>query len=267
MGDIARLKIPALPLPVQRDVADYLDRQTARVDGIIAARLRTNDLLQLRRQAAIDRVILRNAERVRLKHLVSRITSGPRGWAQYMADAGVLFLRITNVSARDIELDLAKVVYVQPPADAERRRTEVRSGDVLLSITAAIGSVAVARETHAGAAVSQHLALVTPKLCSGEWLAYALSSSDAKAQQDAARYGGTKVQLGLDDVGNIAVPVRDVVEQDSDVATLSRLTDGIRQMQRKVQQQVRMLHGRRLALITAAVNGQLNMREVIREAA
>ncbi len=170
------------PLTTQRAIADYLHRETARIDALIVAKQKMVELLDDRRQAVIDGAML-GRPKVRVKHLVSRITSGPRGWAEYAANDGVLFLRIANVSASDTELDMTNTMYVQPPESAERRRTSVCTGDVLVSITAEIGSVGVARATHAGGAVSQHVALLTPRLCSGDWLAFALCSSDAKAQQ------------------------------------------------------------------------------------
>jgi len=38
------------------------------------------------------------------RYLFSRITSGPRGWAQYYSDDGDIFLRIANLSSESISL-------------------------------------------------------------------------------------------------------------------------------------------------------------------
>jgi type I restriction enzyme S subunit len=261
--DFGGMPIPLPPLPTQRAIANYLDSETSQIDALIAAKRRIVDLLKERRQAVIDRALLAAGTKVPAKHLISRITSGPRGWAQYGADEGVLFLRITNVSASDIELDMTNTMYVNPPEGAERRRTSIYAGDVLVSITAEIGSVGVARTTEAGAAVSQHVALLTPKLCSGDWLAYALCTSDAKAQQEASRYGGTKTQLALEDVANISLPFVSVAEQARVLADLAKIVDTIRTTQRNLALQIRLLREHRQALITAAVTGQLTIPEAV----
>ncbi len=254
-----RVSVPAFS--IQKSIAAYLDREIMRIDAIIAAKRLMVRLLKDSRQAAIDEALISDGTTVRLKHLVSRITSGPRGWADYASEEGVLFLRIANISAISTELDMTNATYVEPPKGAERRRTSVRPDDVLVSITAEIGSVGVARAAHGGAAVSQHVALLTPRRCSGDWLAYALCTSDAKGQQGAARYGGTKVQLSLEDVANISLPFVDISRQASVLAELSTRSCTIQAAQRGLNAQVRLLCERRRALITAAIAGQIDIPE------
>src|SRR6266568_134156 len=78
------------------------------------------------------------------------ITSGSRGWAKYYSEAGPIFLRIGNLNHEDIRLDLTNLQHVTPPGGAEGTRTAVERNDILVSITADVGMVALvlATRTH-----------------------------------------------------------------------------------------------------------------------
>jgi len=70
------------------------------------------------------------------------VTSGSRGWARYYADQGDVFLRISNLSRDSIYIDLSDLRLVSlPKNDAEGLRTQLRDGDLLISITADIGII------------------------------------------------------------------------------------------------------------------------------
>lgn len=55
--DVANLRLPYFPLATQRAIADYLDRETARIDGLIGAKQRLLALLAEKRFAAINEAV------------------------------------------------------------------------------------------------------------------------------------------------------------------------------------------------------------------
>ena len=57
--DVANLFIPLPPLPEQRAIADYLDRETAKIDALIAERERLLSLLAEKRRALITQAVTR----------------------------------------------------------------------------------------------------------------------------------------------------------------------------------------------------------------
>ena len=59
---IANLEIPVPPLHEQRAIADYLDRETARLDGLVAAKERVLGLLAEKRRALITRAVTRGLD-------------------------------------------------------------------------------------------------------------------------------------------------------------------------------------------------------------
>jgi type I restriction enzyme S subunit len=61
-NDIGAATLPVPPLPTQRAIADYLDRETARIDALIAAKERLLGLLAEKRRALITRAVTRGLD-------------------------------------------------------------------------------------------------------------------------------------------------------------------------------------------------------------
>jgi type I restriction enzyme, S subunit len=141
-------------------------------------------------------------EMMPLKRDLDYLTSGSRGWAENYSDNGELFIRIANLTRGTIGLDLSDIQRVAVPEGAEGSRTKVRPGDVLFSITAYLGSVAVVPDGLETAYVSQHIALARLRKAriSSKWVGFVALSVVGQTWFDTKSYGGTKVQLSLDDV-------------------------------------------------------------------
>ncbi len=61
-SEIGAMTLPVPPLPQQRAIADYLDRETARVDALVAAKERVLGLLAEKRRALITRAVTRGLD-------------------------------------------------------------------------------------------------------------------------------------------------------------------------------------------------------------
>lgn len=257
--ELGQLPVRLKSIGEQRAIADFLDTETARIEALITKKRRMISLLSERAQSAIDDAMSQSGETVAVRRVLSRLTSGPRGWSDLAGETGMPFIRITNISRSGIELDHANLLRVEDSGSAEAMRTKIRNGDVLVSITADIGSVAIAREDTAGGFVSQHVALMTPEQCEGEWLAYAIKSTDAQHQLDAGQYGGTKTQLSLGDLAALRISLpppavrKQLLEHLRAVLTLVDLGNDA------LVRQVGLLAEHRQALITAAVTGELDI--------
>jgi type I restriction enzyme S subunit len=247
----------------QRRIADFLDVAIANLNLAISARICQIELLGTRFSALLDRIFRSAAGRSsRVKYATTRITSGPRGWGDFITDShGSLFIRIANIPRQGIELDMQDSLYVSPPPGPERERTRTRPGDVLVSITADIGSVGIVTGREADANVSQHVALLRPDraVCDPRWLAYSISSPQAKDCLRLLSYGGTKLGLGLSDVANLSIVLPSLSEQMSAVMRIDREIASMRRLEQAVHRDVALFSERKQALITAAVTGQIDV--------
>ena len=155
--------------------------------------------------------------------LTTRITSGSRGWAKYYDDRGsASFIRIGNVVRGSLSPDLTNVQRVSPPKGAEGRRTMVREGDLVVSITADLGRVSLIPKGIGLAYINQHLALCRPVKGSRshwEYAALFLQSSQGQGALLRRDRGAVKAGLGLDDIREVAVPLPPLAEQERICAT------------------------------------------------
>ena len=93
-----------------------------------------------------------------LSEFIEFLTSGSRGWAKYCVEGGTeWFITIKNV--KDCRITIDNMQPVNAPDNAEAKRTRVREGDLLISITADLGRTGVVSKEIAehGAYINQHL--------------------------------------------------------------------------------------------------------------
>lgn len=250
------------PLDEQRRIADFLDAEIALSNAVIDLRKLQLSQINDRESAVLNDIMAEPGfSKAKVKYLVSHITSGPRGWGNYVSKVGSPFLRIANIPQQGIKLKLDELLRVAAPEGAERERTRTRIGDVLVSITANIGSVGMVDERSTDANVSQHIALIRPdrSVCDPEWLAYSIKEPSANGLLQLSSYGGTKVGLSLQDVAELPVALPSLDEQQRQVRRLDKELAACDALRSAINRQLELLAERRQALITAAVTGQIDV--------
>ncbi|UQW66711.1 restriction endonuclease subunit S [Pseudomonas avellanae] len=129
------------------------------------------------------------------------ITSGSRGWANYYSEFGEVFLRITNLSRNWLYPQLDDLRFVSlPKGDSEGARTQLKNGDLLISITADIGVVGyVDAKVPKPAYINQHIALVRldPSTVNSLYTSYFLASANGQALFRALTDSGAKAGMNL----------------------------------------------------------------------
>jgi type I restriction enzyme S subunit len=187
------------------------------------------------------------------------ITSGSRGWAKYYSDSGAIFLRVGNLDHLTIDLDLEEIQYVCPPDGAEGQRTKIEIGDILISITADVGMIALIREDIGEAYINQHLCLARQTGdYYGEYLAYYLSSpSGGLAQLGEAQRGVTKAGLTLGDIRQLNILVPPLEEQKEIVWRVEKMFEKIDMMEQEYQKAAKLCDRLEQATLAKAFRGEL----------
>ena len=191
------------------------------------------------------------------------ITSGSRGWAKHYSDEGALFLRIGNLDHESLRLDLRDVQRVTPPPNAEGTRTRVQPGDLLISITADVGMVAVAPVGIEEAYINQHVALArTVDGINRNYVAWYLSAREGGLKQLLKlQRGATKVGLGLDDIRAVPVPVPPLAEQHRIVAEVERRLSVIEELEATVAANLQRAERLRQSVLQRAFSQPSNKAE------
>ena len=269
---------------VAKQIAQFLDHETAKIDTLIEKQQRLIELLKEKRQAVISHAVTKglnpNApmkdsgvewlgevpegwEVTKAKFLFEFITSGSRGWAEYYSDDGALFFRITNLTRDTIEPKLESIQNVTIPSSGEGERAKINKNDLLISITADLGSVCVANDDVAGGYVSQHVSLCRPNknVASSRWLGFYILSDIAKEQFLGSGYGGTKIQLSLEDIRELLI-VKPVEKEQIKIADyIDSKNLKFASLIESANSAIELMQERRTALISAAVTGKIDVRE------
>lgn len=203
-GFINDLEIPLPPLSIQKRIAEILDAADA---------LKRKDQALLKKYDELAQAIfidmfgdpVKNEKGWEVKTIgesIDFMTSGSRGWAQYYSENGDLFLRINNVGYN--EMKLQDLIHVTAPNNAEAIRTEIKSGDILLSITADLGRTCVIPDNFPKAFINQHLAILRlKKEYEPAFVSQVLSSEFGKLQFKKLNKGGVKAGLNFDDIKSL----------------------------------------------------------------
>ena len=174
---------------------------------------------------------------IRLSEVIYFITSGSRGWAKYYSENGALFLRIQNLGNNQLLLD--DVAFVNPPDNAEGRRTKVQAGDLLFSATADLGRTGVIPNEFPVAYVNQHIFLIRLKMINPVFVSGYFSTNSGKAQIVRLDRAGVKSRLNFDDVKSLSV--NPPIEQQKQYVKIVREYDQLRAKQCEAERQVNML--------------------------
>ncbi len=281
MDDIPRLVLTRPPVEEQATIAAFLDRETAKIDELVAEQRRLMELLKEKRQAVISHAVAKGLnphapmkpsgiewlgdvpahwEVRRAKSVSLFITSGPRGWSERIGDDGSIFVQSGDLN-ESLQVEFATAKRVQVGDDAETTRTRLRDGDVVVCVTGAkTGNVAVCVAVPEPAYVNQHLCLLRPSQeVLPTFLGTALKSTVGQTYFEFSQYG-LKQGLSLEDIKYAPVLLPPLIEQRDIVAFLSDETAKLDILTVEAQRAIDLLQERRTAMISAAVTGQIDVR-------
>lgn len=169
--------------------------------------------------------------------LTELITSGSRAWSKYYDQGDGTFIMAQNV--RPGHLDFAKGrQHVGPPEDdADRRRSQVCVGDLLVTIVGAnTGDVCPVIAVLPNHWVCQSVALM--RLVDPDMfriiLRYFLPGGGGRVRFDKVIYGQGRPHLGFDDLRRMPVPLPPLEEQAALIAAISVKEEAINLIEREV---------------------------------
>lgn len=288
-SDIIKLKVHQPDLGIQVSIANYLDRETARIDGLIAEKERMLALLEEKRAALISRVVTRGLDpdaplkpsgqewlgeipahwRVeRLKFHLLNIEQGrsPQcdNYPAELGEWGVLKVGAVNDWKFNPQENKRLPDEVEPLCEYE-----IKPRDVLMSranTTQLLGSVVYVRE------ISSKLLLcdkiyrlnINDDELDREFLVAFLRASPGRYQleRDASGTSGSMQNIGQDTVQNTWIVVPPLAEQKAIVQHLTSCRNKIEKMNESLRETTNLLRERRAALITAAVTGQTAIEDM-----
>lgn len=153
----------------------------------------------------------------KLGDYIENLTSGARGWARYYADDGnAWFITIKNVKNCKITVD--NMQTINAPDNAEAKRTRVKEGDLLISITADLGRTGVVTKEIAnkGSYINQHLSCIRLNRYALEplYVAYFMESEAGKRQFKKENQSAVKAGINFKSIQSLKLMVPPLVRQE-----------------------------------------------------
>ena len=279
------VRYPAPPRETQRAIADYLDRETARLDALLAAKERVLGLLAEKRRALITRAVTRGLdpraplhdsgipwlgeipvhwEVWKLGHSASvgNGSTPSRSNAAYWTEGAIPWLNSSVVNQHEVT---KADQFVTDVALRECHLPLVKSGSVLVAITGQGKTRGQAVVLSFDATVNQHLAYISPdhSRLDAWFLRWTLLSAYEFLRSISDDAGGTKGALTCEDVANVRVPVPPIDEQHAIVAHISNETSKLDALRTATEKTTALLKERRAALIAAAVAGLIDVESAV----
>lgn len=258
------LAMPTPPLAIQSAIADYLDRETARIDALILTKQRTVELVDEREAAWLHALLSMHRDlsgAVPLKSVV-RWVEGPGIMNVDFRDDGVPLLRIRNLVGDTI--DLTGCGHVPESLVRERwHHLRVRAGELLVSGSARSGTPVVIPPEANGAVPYTGLIRMWPTSpqLTRDYLRLFLASPVFHHQINRLKTGVGLQHWGPYHLAQISIPLPTVSDQDLATTEFRARETGRRAFTNLQRQQIALLQERRRTLITTAVTGQLEVSE------
>ena len=269
----------------QRAIAAFLDRETERLDALVAGKERQIELLQEKRAALISRTVTKGLDPnapmkdsgvewlgeipegwsvTPLKRGLARNDGGV--WGEDFDDDGTIVLRSTEIA-------LDGSWRIEEPARRRlttRERTDARLevGDLLVTKSSGsalhLGKTAVVTEDVAAMNCCYSNFMQRLRVNKRLHPRYLFWILNGPVGRDQLVFLGTTTtglaNLGAEIIGGVQVPFLPLPEQRAIAAFLDRETERLDALVKKVQESITTLREHRTALISAAVTGKIQVQ-------
>lgn len=269
------------PLSEQTQIAAFLDRETAKIDALVAEQRRLMALLKEKRQAVISHAVTRglNPHAPLKSSGIEWLGDVPEHWeigplkrfwsvtdckhvtAEFVDD-GIPLASIREVQNRWVALEDAKCTtehFFELLIEGGRQPLP---GDLIFSRNATVGEVAQVHADHPRFAMGQDVVLLR-KLSpsdSSDYMQNVIRSPIIILQLANMMIGSTFKRINVEEIRSFLMPSPPPSEQaeiatflETEVAKFDTLTA-------EAQRAIDLLQERRTALISAAVTGQIDVR-------
>lgn len=242
-------------LAAQQAIADFLDVETARIDGIVSKRERQIELGELRTDVAVKERLSKVGPLTPLRR-TWRVIDCKHRTPTYVAN-GYPVVSPGDVTPGVLDLRRCHRYVDRPDFDALTEGRSPRRGDIIYSRNASIG-IAAYVDTDEQFTMGQDVCLITSPSQSQRYLTHVLNTLGLD-QLEQQKIGSTFSRVNISQILDLLVPLP---TRDDQIQIASQI-DSIRVASGKMTdargRQVALLRERRQALITAAVTGEIDV--------
>lgn len=269
------------PIEEQQQIADFLDAQTAKIDALIGKQAQLIETLAERRQAVISHAATKgldpktpmkdsgvawlgkvpSAWSVRQVKYAYDVTLGKMldaGRAEKQGDEALPYIRAANIQERGLDL---RAINAMPFTPSERVALSLKKRDLLVVEGGAVGVCVLLKDDMPGWSFQKTVNRVRARAeNSTAFLAYFLDAIRGSGVIDMFCNKSTISHFTAEKLNAVEVALPPVNEQARISEYLDNETSRIDSLSAKAREMINVLKERRLALISAAVTGKIDVR-------
>lgn len=259
--DYRQLPVLLPPLAQQQAIADYLDRETARIDTLIKEQQRLIETLRERRSAIVSDVFAGHSPNSRIQHACVDVVDCPHTTPDLTEDGGYEAIRTASVRGGKFRpgngIDVSQETWL-----ARNAAGTPRLGDILFTREAPAGEACMVPSEDICLGQRMVLLKMNPEANIGKFLLWQIYADRVQDHFRLSTNGST--------VGNVRLPVLrstpiwlpPLAEQLHISKYLDDQAARIDTLIAETEKFIELAQERRAVLITAAVTGQIDVREV-----
>ena len=284
-SDVAKISLGLPGSSEQIAIATFLDRETAKIDALIAEQQRLIELLQEKRQAVISHAVTKGLnpgvpmkdsgvewlgevpEHWEVKRLkdISSVIDCRNKTPEYVDEGQYLVVRTTNIKERKLVLDDARYTD-ERNFKIWTQRGIPRAGSVFFTREAPAGETAVVPEGVPLCMGQRMMNIDASSETLTRYILCFLQSSCLKRYIEACSMGSIVGHLRVPQVENLPLTVPPAGEQKLIARRVAELDATFDEATSCLNASVNLLRERRSALVSAAVTGQIDVRGLAPEA-
>ncbi|WP_428000142.1 restriction endonuclease subunit S [Acidovorax sp.] len=287
---IGSIRVAFPPVDEMSQVLAFIDRETAKIDALVAEQEKLIALLQEKRQAVISHAVTKGLdpsvpmkdsgvewlgevpahwEVCALRRVIAAIEQGwsPECYAREAEEQEWGVLKAGCLNGGVFQPSENKAL---PPEITPDEKYEVRVGDVLMSRASGspelVGSTALVKSTREQLMLSDKIfRLKLEDFVSTPFFVAALNSRPLRIQIENALSGGNGMASNLPQSSllTFAITVPPQTEQSAIIDFLGHVVPELEALTSEARSAIALLQERRTALISAAVTGQIDVRRTI----
>jgi restriction endonuclease S subunit len=267
--DLKSLRVPLPSTSEQQAITDFLDRETTRLDELIAKKQKLIELLQEQRTALITHTVTKGLTPDAPKKYggVEWLGEIPTHWEVNRLKWGVSLIndKVENgetdtsyLGLENVESWTGRIIESDFRPEQEGASNSFRKDDVLFGKLRPYLAKAVHAQYH-GICTSE-LMVLRPQKYYPRYLFYYMLSRNTVNIIDSSTYGVKMPRANWQFIGNLPTPLPSLREQQAIADFLDKETSRIDNLVSRINQAVEKLQEYRSALITAAVTGKMDVR-------
>ena len=273
MDDIPKLTLFSPPISEQYLITGFLDHETTKIDALVAEQERLIDLLKEKRKAVISHAVTKGINpKVKLKDSgVEWLGNVPEHWE--VLPLKRFFQLVVDTAPKDNDFELLSLytdIGVRPRKDLEARGNrstttegyfKVSRGDIVVNkLLAWMGAIGVSE--YDGVTSPAYDILRAKQPLSPHYYDYLFRCGILFTEFKRYSRGimDMRLRLYFEELGQFSIPFPKLEEQLNIVAELNEKLNQLDKLRDQAIKAIDLLKERRLALISAAVMGQIDVR-------